>query len=1120
MTHPSPNCSSSSSSPHCCTSYRRHLTAKEAGAVVAAEATTTRNEEQLHWGVIHFSSKSYATNSPNPTTLVRRIRSASTRPSSLPLFFILLSLNCLFSTLSPSPSASSTSPSIIKTSFLLIQPCDAARNVNSNQRVDAPSPDDFPPLTGPQFAYTKQTPLSDLKHPREYADGALATQKLIAAPLIPLDRQMWVGVDTRTAYFGNNFGGDKIDKLSQLLQAGVRRLVLDLWWDGTDLGWQVCPRIKRDGTQLRALRLAIEQGQKDILLPSLEHLATVVQQKNVIKGAGSGLHRTHSTSITSQPTTTARHTKKNAHPHAKNSATSTSREPLSNRSDCPKGRSDFHRYDKRHYKDQENKEDDGRKSNKGGKKTMKEKKQGAGSMSNKDKAREWFRKKGFSRRPPIIPVDRRRKSLSKSSTNAPKATGPVIRGAAVDTSRDHHGGKGKRPLTMSKGIVSTYDRTKAVDQTVDGITCSSGEDLVMLLQELQSWIQETTADDLEDVLLIILNLNELGNNSLGSRPPMPISTPMSSPPTPTPSLNGTGSGLNVTAKHMLSNNEDFFRRLNSPNTNPSLKAAMPSAISLKDLFFDAFPNMIYDPTVLERDRADLRASWWKNGPVGLDYYNTTTDPATGKIQAPTGWPTSAYLTDVVNRRVVVGIGVNNLRANTTYNITDDFSTLYRPGSLGQSITNSSQIQFSSALSQELCEFPVPGVMMVPTGREDNLTRIMGLRNDSDTITKRLSWSFSSMSDSDLSPWSYISGQLATNCGFSPLLEGRTPALTFSEQTAMSIWSWDLDQPPTDEMRSRDRRCGAMKDNGRWAVQDCNVKLPVACRQIGTSAKWIVYEKGAANYRDVTCPDGYQFDVPRTGRENQALYSALQSYLNATAPTSFAALMAHQKSERDALRLALENPFHALLDPAVSSAMLHYKRHDTKEKEGNSRDSDDGKNKDVSEDKADKDENEDEDEDDGEDDGEDDDDDKDQSGDSKDRSSPRKDRPRDSHGHETKGGGLGHLAAKDTTEYATLPPLNGVPGGGMIWIDISSWQTAGCWVPGGVHGICPYQAPDNTVALQEIIKVSTIGGVIILVLAGMFLYLKCRRNVRLRKSSKRRADVRTKLIETEVETVPA
>lgn len=53
---------------------------------------------------------------------------------------------------------------------------------------------------------------------------------------------------------------------------------------------------------------------------------------------------------------------------------------------------------------------------------------------------------------------------------------------------------------------------------------------------------------------------------------------------------------------------------------------------------------------------------------------------------------------------------------------------------------------------------------------------------------------------------------------------------------MTIWSWDLDQPPDEIMRDRNRRCGAMKSNGRWVVQDCNDKLPVACRKIGTSSQ--------------------------------------------------------------------------------------------------------------------------------------------------------------------------------------------------------------------------------------------------------------------------------------------
>lgn len=65
-------------------------------------------------------------------------------------------------------------------------------------------------------------------------------------------------------------------------------------------------------------------------------------------------------------------------------------------------------------------------------------------------------------------------------------------------------------------------------------------------------------------------------------------------------------------------------------------------------------------------------------------------------------------------------------------------------------------------------------------------------------------------------------------------------------------------------------------------------------------------------------------------------------------------------------------------------------------------------------------------------------------------------------------------SKVVSSIPRAPIAAGLTGVGMIWIDISSWQTAGCWVPGGINGKCPYQEPDNTVALQEIIKVSTIG----------------------------------------------
>ncbi|KAF9118427.1 hypothetical protein BGW39_001176 [Mortierella sp. 14UC] len=600
----------------------------------------------------------------------------------------------------------------------------------------------------------------------------------------------------------------------------------------------------------------------------------------------------------------------------------------------------------------------------------------------------------------------------------------------------------------------------------------------MLLQALLGWTQLTTDPELGDVILIILNLNELNNNSLGSRPTSPT------PATPAPAVPGETPPVAPPIT----------------NANRTINEAATNMVSLKKLFTDAFPSMIYSPNLLELERSNLNETWWKDGRVGLDYYNTTRDPTTDRIQAPTGWPTSFYLRNVITRRIVVGIGANNLAANTTYNITDDYTTFHPPGAMGPSMTNSSLLQVSSTLNQDACSLPVPGVLMYPTGSEENFTELANLRRNSETITRDVTWSFASMSDNDMSPWTYLSGRLATSCGFSSLVEGRSQSLSYSEQTAMTIWSWDLNQPPEEMLRDRNHRCGAMNKNGRWVAQNCNDKLPVACRKIGTSSQWMINDKGSGNYRDVTCPEGYMFDVPRTGRENQILLSTLQAYRNATTPMFLRSLSA---PEPGASAASLKTVLNRLSD-SVASAIKHHKRRDVRagrfwprhvveEEDGD--DDDDGDEADEGGTKG--------------------------NNDRKGQSLSNEQQQRQHSGNNI---GTGVKEAK--TEQPTQTPranaaaTDALSGGGVIWIDISSWQTAGCWVPGGVEGRCPYREPDTTVALQEIVKVSTIGGVIILVLVGIFLYLKCRRNVRLRKASKRRADVRTKILLTEVETVPA
>lgn len=301
-------------------------------------------------------------------------------------------------------------------------------------------------------------------------------------------------------------------------------------------------------------------------------------------------------------------------------------------------------------------------------------------------------------------------------------------------------------LSMSKGMVSAYDIATSTDQTVDGITCSTGEDIEMLLQTLKSWTLQSTEDELEDVFVLILNLNELTNTSLGSRTP--------STPTPPPT--------NQTTAAPILSNEEYFSMLQSPNTNHTIKAALSNMISLKQLFQNVFPSEIYTPIRHEEDRQDLFASWWNLGRVGLDYYNTTVDPVTGRTQTTTGWPTSYYLTETIERRIIVGIGANNLKLNSTYNITDDLTTIYPPGALG-SMTNSSLIKITSSLSRDKCNFPMPGMMMQPTGQEENMAWVQDQeKNLTESITTEPSWSFASMSDSNSAPWTFNTGQLAVS----------------------------------------------------------------------------------------------------------------------------------------------------------------------------------------------------------------------------------------------------------------------------------------------------------------------------------------------------------------------
>lgn len=216
---------------------------------------------------------------------------------------------------------------------------------------------------------------------------------------------------------------------------------------------------------------------------------------------------------------------------------------------------------------------------------------------------------------------------------------------------------------------------------------------------------------------------------------------------------------------------------------------------------------------------------------------------------------------------------------------------------------------------------------------------------------------------------------------------------------------------------------------------------------------MIYEKGAGNYGDVTCPVGYKFDVPRTGRENHSLYSAIQSYWNTT-PSASPSSASSQSPQVGAKSASSLKPVLSRLTDAFTDVFKHLKKRENSARkiqprriEENNYDHDDDNDEENRRDarannglKA-------------------------QSvSDDQHQQQPQK----------TSGGSPATSVREVKAEPTNTGESDQLTGGGVIWIDISSWQTAGCWVPGGSNGLCPYQDPDNTVALQEIVKVSTIG----------------------------------------------
>ncbi|KAH0536712.1 hypothetical protein FGG08_006420, partial [Glutinoglossum americanum] len=73
--------------------------------------------------------------------------------------------------------------------------------------------------------------------------------------------------------------------------------------------------------------------------------------------------------------------------------------------------------------------------------------------------------------------------------------------------------------------------------------------------------------------------------------------------------------------------------------------------------------------------------------------------------------------------------------------------------------------------------------------------------------------------------------------------------------------------------------------------------------------------------------------------------------------------------------------------------------------------------------------------------------------------------------------------------------------GAVWIDFNSMETEGCWVTGGPNATCPY-FDDTDTERRRTVLVPVIAAIIIFVVAGLTMFVKCNANRRVSRRRRR------------------
>ncbi|KAH0556515.1 hypothetical protein GP486_005597, partial [Trichoglossum hirsutum] len=260
---------------------------------------------------------------------------------------------------------------------------------------------------------------------------------------------------------------------------------------------------------------------------------------------------------------------------------------------------------------------------------------------------------------------------------------------------------------------------------------------------------------------------------------------------------------------------------------------------------------MYTPTQLQADRQDLNQSWYSSSPPDHHYF--TVQIQAGDVHStPDGWPNEAHVEFSNRQRLLVGWGSVDPQMSR-YNFTGDEGAIFPQGELGAERSVSAT---SSGNIANGCSF------------DPSVTELAKM-NSSWAVVKGLEGPYSTAESLD--PALNLTANLAL-CGISPLLNS-----TLLNSTALQDPTCSHHSDDSSSSSSPLFRCTTTDSsvNGRWKVDDCSQRYPVACRIDSRPYDWRITDDATIySLANEVCPSGSTFSAPRTGLENMYLWRRL------------------------------------------------------------------------------------------------------------------------------------------------------------------------------------------------------------------------------------------------------